>query len=70
MTEERIRFVCAQVVCSICDLTDDVQPEIVEAWIELMRYVVNPSFKLLPQLRVLSYGSASQFNTVILSLAF
>ncbi|PAV74283.1 hypothetical protein WR25_24823 [Diploscapter pachys] len=39
MTEERIRFVCAQVVCSICDLTDDVQPEIVEAWIELMRKI-------------------------------
>ncbi|KAK5984661.1 GLOBIN domain-containing protein [Trichostrongylus colubriformis] len=40
MTEENVRMVCAQVVCTVCDLLgDDAHPKIVEAWIEMMRYL-------------------------------
>ncbi|WKY04824.1 hypothetical protein Q1695_005662 [Nippostrongylus brasiliensis] len=40
MTEENVRMVCAQVVCTVCDLLgDDAQPQYVEAWIEMMRYL-------------------------------
>ncbi|VDL76522.1 unnamed protein product [Nippostrongylus brasiliensis] len=40
MTEENVRMVCAQVVCTICDLLgDDAQSQYVEAWIGMMRYL-------------------------------
>ncbi|KJH51861.1 globin [Dictyocaulus viviparus] len=40
MTEENVRMVCAQVVCTVCDLLgDEAQPQYVEAWIEMMRYL-------------------------------
>ncbi|CAI4228329.1 unnamed protein product [Auanema sp. JU1783] len=40
MTEENVRMVCAQVVCTVCDLlADECQPSYVESWIEMMRYL-------------------------------
>ncbi|KAL6740682.1 hypothetical protein Aduo_014019 [Ancylostoma duodenale] len=40
MTEENVRMVCAQVVCTVCDLLgDEASPQHVEAWIEMMRYL-------------------------------
>ncbi|ETN77806.1 globin [Necator americanus] len=40
MTEENVRMVCAQVVCTVVDLLgDEAQAQHVEAWIEMMRYL-------------------------------
>ncbi|KAJ1372957.1 hypothetical protein KIN20_035271 [Parelaphostrongylus tenuis] len=40
INEESVRMVCAQVVCTICDLLgDEALPQYVEAWIEMMRYL-------------------------------
>ncbi|PIO68014.1 globin [Teladorsagia circumcincta] len=42
MTEENVRMVCAQVVCTVCDLLgDDAHPKIVEAWIEMMSSILD-----------------------------